>query len=244
MVAISEQQTPDDSKIIEIYDSADSGTAGIYERIREPLPPIPPPEDDGYPPVTADKPYLTTTFKPTTKDNNTGQQYKATNAEQNGKPGACMYTHIDVEDNASEDRGSDEYDEPPLEDSTASSHYQPLHLAPVPEPPVDGARNTVENSHYQPLQLMTGDPGAEYDSPPLDGTANSSHYQPLELVSRDPGGQDTYTLPQTFLPPATTVPASGEARERGTQSSGCNRNYQQLLIQEDKGNGEYASLNI
>ena len=118
----------------DIYDTPN--TDGIYEELHEPSPPPPPlplPNGESYP---ADpNPYLTTTFKPSTQDNEdaTRQQYMSLKPrdEQDPEPGASLYAYIDTEEIS-----GPEYAVPPLEDNatdstTSNSHYQSLMLVPA-----------------------------------------------------------------------------------------------------------------
>jgi hypothetical protein len=250
MVAVSGQT--DDGKIIEIYDSPDYCSTGIYEIIAEPLPPIPP-NDDGYPPDP--NPYLTSTFKtsssPTANGSIPRQQHKPRD-DQHADPGAGMYSYVDMEEIASRNRAP-EYDVPTMDDTTGGSHYQPLQLhddgPEYVEPPLDDTLGTVGKSHYQPLKLIEGNPGPEYDSPPLDNTANDSHYQPLQPALEKQVDPSTYTTPQV-CPLATTVdqPVSGDSGDSTAANAAESRsnlqNYKELIVQENETSGEYASLNI
>ena len=245
MVAVSGQT--DDGKIIEIYDSPEYCSTGIYEKIAEPLPPIPT-NDDGYLPDP--NPYLTSTFKtsssPTANGSIPRQQHKPRD-DQNTEPGAGVYSYVDMEEIALRNRAP-EYDVPTMDDTTGGSHYQPLQLhdngPEYVEPPLDNTPGTAGKSHYQPLKLIEGNPGPEYDSPPLDNAANDSHYQPLQ-----PGKQvdsSTYTTPQACL--TVGQPVSGDSRDSTAANAAKSRsnlqNYKELIIRENETSGDYARLNI
>ena len=197
MVAISGQT--DDGKIVEIYDSADYCSSGIYEKIAEPLPPIPP-NENGIP--LGPNPYLSTTLITSDSPAANGSIPRLPEnprGDQNTEPGTGMYSYIDVEAIAARNHAPGynvpDYDVPTMDDNTGSSHYQPLMLQDPSEPeyvdpPLEGALDTINKSYYQPLQL--GDSGPEYVDPPLNnllGTVVQSHYQPLKLIQSDSGAE-------------------------------------------------------